>query len=440
MKNNKLICYDYCIIGGGLAGKYLYSKLKRYNTVFISSSKDTYINQDKNSPYRLDDYLGTKDTWREKATGLITYPDFSKDNLPIDAYTYSNLKEELMNELNISSMKKHIPEDIVEYNNNIAETLNISNPKYFDSTYDCNVGEPIYERSKYDEYWFNKKNLWEHLNDSPQEGYAEYFLLSDNNKAVELIVRDKDLSQRNIRSKKFILACHTAGCINIINRTLLKNIPNNSLIEYSGLGFSDHAQLSFGLCIKNIKMRRDLPPAMIYSDSKYGNIPYRIEIHNGPPLRHHTNYSALKYPEFEKLKESENFIRMSVVLELPSHWNSKIDFSFSSSGNYLVNYKINDVFSNYLKTIKPRIIKHIRERYLTNSNITILNSQDWYFSAHIGGGIFHSKLLNKNLALTFAQNVFVGSLGVMPSMGLYNPTFTLLVLCKYIINSILNHE
>jgi hypothetical protein len=241
--------YDICIIGSGIIGKYLAHHLRGRKVAWVSGRNKSYISTGE---YKLGNYLGTQDTWAERATGLISFPSV-KDikQFPFTVDQYCNYADQLKEELtlkNLATLKK-----LPEYKTFIGELESIFPEKkmrYFWSSHQSTLGPSFSERLSYDRYWLSQKLQWFKSTFEPDYCDADFFL-TQANKATALVGKDKNGTLFRIEAKHFIVACHTPGTIALLDKTFAKNKVANR--KFLGRYFSDHAQISFGALFQTLQ-------------------------------------------------------------------------------------------------------------------------------------------------------------------------------------------
>ncbi|MGZ5440339.1 MAG: hypothetical protein ACXW4P_03840 [Thermoanaerobaculia bacterium] len=422
---------DFCVVGGGVAGRYLIGRLDAAGAHcrWLSAPHVDY-RAIRPTRYDIQANLGIADTWQERATGLISYPtEGDLAQLPMAPVTYKRIADRLRTELGVRATSDVTASEDREYLARLAISFRLNNARIMDSTHRP-VAEPppIGDREAYDAYWMQQRQQWVFTSRAPAVGWATR-LVTGRGRAAALQYLDGGGVRREIRANTYILACHTPGVISLLDRTLRGSSERLAALRANvGARFLDHPQLSFGVILHDLQVRRDLPPVVVYSDEA-ADFPYRIEVHNAPPrtalvehsLRHHTSLSAGDY--------HRHFLRLAMVFRVPESLLPRLRVRPSRGRS--VHYRLDADFAIALRPLAEDAVAVMLRRHLDTPRITLLNHHHpLHFAAHMAGGTNYDVCTDARYAVRGIGNVHIASLAVFPSLGLFNPTFSLLVVCE----------
>lgn len=421
--------YDYCIVGGGIVGKYIAYQLRDKNTVWVSGRHANWMSTDV---YQLRNYLGEKDTWQEKATGLISFPSSQDvEHFPFSRATYDLYQQELRAFLQLRSLEsvaQKLPYQSVTQV--LSEHFCQSKMNYFWSGHQCLEGPSFDTREPYEEYWAKQKPQWQFMEAQADDLQVDYLVI-EGTKAVAIVGRDGLGREKSIKARHFILACHTPGNIALINQTYAKYRLFTENIRSIGQYFSDHLQLSFGFLVPKIDIPRTTINSLCFQDYEIAGLRFRLEFHFAPP-RELLIYNCLqRLPEYRQEDFFHHFIRIVAIAEFPPMAESYLQLQ---AGN---RYRVSKQFTLHIHRLKTQLAKILKEQIFTDHSWVLLNRhQPLYFGGHLIGGTSFPYVLNEQLTMRDLANVSIGGSSAMLSGGLFNPTFTSLVFAQHLVNSL----
>ncbi len=419
--------YDICIIGGGIIGKYLADKLKGRNCVWISSEHTQYQSKEV---YKLDSYLGRKDTWQEKATGLISFPSAQDiEKMPFSSDQYEIYKQQLIDELAVYSLDFLLEDSRYRLvHQKLTQLFPGERLESFHAAHPVRQGPSFETREPYDRYWFEQKPKWAFMSGEPEEAHVDYLMLVGD-RAVAAVTTDRRGVQKVIEAKQFILAAHTPGNLGILERTYAY-YRRQSLV---GGQYSDHAQLSFGLLLPGTVIPRECISGAWFQDREVEGQRYRLEFHLAPPRQEMMELCLRRLPQFSQSDFFHNFFRMVAVAELPALPSMRLSVSGRNGNSYMLSKE----FYQQAQKSRTVLLKEVRKQFLTDSPIVLLNRHHpLYYGGHLIGGLSYPDQVDENLRLREITNISIGGSAVFPSAGLHNPTFTMLVMAKHLLRSL----
>lgn len=418
--------YDICIVGSGIVGKYLAHQLKGKNICWVSGRNSQLQSKGE---YKIENYLGEKDTWQERAAGIVSFPTPRDiESFPFDWQTYKQYQDELVGELQLQSLAslRQLP----EYQTFLGSLESIfldRQTQFFWNGYHPQTGPDFTDRETYDRYWWSKKPVWDFSPDISTFVQAQYFEI-DKNRAVVLVGMDAAGREVKISAKRYILATNTPGTLAILDRTYRHNgLRGRNLL---GRYYSEHAQTSFGLLVPSVKVPRTALYALCYQDREYQGLPYRLEFHMAPPKTDLLDKTQARMPAFTKEQFRQSFLRMTLVYYIPPMRSSRLHLK---SPDYQ-RVSANSVMLKSLKQQRNTLVAHVRQQFLSDNRVVVLNRHfPFYFAGHLTGGIAYPEMVDVNFNLKTLPNISIASSAVFPTNGLFNPTFATLACAKHIL-------
>ncbi|MBI4835803.1 MAG: hypothetical protein HY817_00930 [Candidatus Abawacabacteria bacterium] len=421
--------YDICIIGSGIAGKYIAWHLRHKSILWVSGQNPQYQSKGE---YKVEQYLGPKDTWQAYASGLISFLS-TKDlkSFPFHKDQYQLYQTELLRELKLVNFASFYSSARYKgFTNTLESIFPESQMHYFWGRQPENVDTAFQYREDFEKYKKDHQLLWPFSHDASEYLHAQYFVVS-NDKISELVGTDKHGKKISIKAKHFIIACHVPGSIALLLRTYAFNRirPHDALGRY----FSDHAQTSLGILLPKTVVPRTTIPAFCYQDRQYQGIPFRLEFHVAPPIESLIERTRIRLKILSGQEFTDHFMRLVVVYNLPPLLGSCLKVR----GRDYRQINPSPIFLSTFRRQRKVIMSYIRTQFLTDNRLVLLNRHfPFYFAGHLTGGVTFPEMVNENLQLHNWPNISIASTAVFPSNGLFNPTFTLLACAKHILASL----
>lgn len=421
--------YDICVIGGGIVGKYIVSKLLGKNIAWVSSCHPAYTTEQS---YQLAQHVGQKDTWKEKASGLISWPSREDiEQFPMTFEKWKNYEIELRKELDIRSLQQvGESEDYKASLHYLQKSFPQQSFQYFDAAHQTFSGPSFDYRQEYDHFWFQQKPKWTFLNLKPDVFHVERFTM-DKGKAISINGYNENGTYSSIQAKHFVVAGHVPGTLKILQNTYTAHRVDDREKDLLGRYFSEHAQLSFGvLCMKQ-QIPRTTLPAVCYQDHDIDGFRFRLEFHFAPPRRELVELCLRTMPGYSADHFVKHFLRIAVVMHMPCLYGTRLRFY---DGN---TYKISTLFYWLLRHNKQVLLDILQKKIFVNTDMQILNQKfPFYFGGHMTGGISFPFMVDNNFFLNTIPNVSIASSATFPTSGLFNPAMTLLVCAKHILSTL----
>lgn len=421
--------YDYCIVGGGIVGKYIAHLLRDTHSVWVSGHNPKLISHDS---YQLSAYLGTEDTWQEKATGLISFPaekDFSY--FPFSSEQYQKYRDQLVAELHINSLESvACSSQFNQFTHCIRSHFPDADLQYFYSGHHQLIGPEFNTREPYDHYWQSHKPQWPFLAAKPDFLQVEFLDVADN-KAKAIIGRNQFGQLTTIRARHFILACHTPGNLALIQQTYAKHRMYTEHMESVGSYFSDHLQLSFGFLIPEIAIPRTSLASLFFQDYEIEGLRFRLEFHCAPPRENLMRICLNRMSDYNQADFFHHFLRIVAIAEFPPMAQSQLQIL--SGGNYRVSKK----FSETMHRLRAKLLQHVKQVVFKNLPWPLLNRhQPKYYGGHLIGGLAYPVAIDSNLAMHDFINIHIAGSSTWQCGGLFNPTFTSLVFAQHLVENL----
>ncbi len=423
--------YDVCVIGGGIVGKYIASQLRGKKVMWVSSPHPQYISDQS---YKIAQYVGTKDTWQEKATGLISWPSRDDiDQFPIPFKQWQKYQNELRSELGIRSLmevgeaKEYKP--VIKY---IQAQFPQKPLRYLESAHQTFSGPHFAYREEYDQFWSGKKPKWSFLDLEPEIFRAECFNM-DAGRAISIHGYNKKGQRALISAKSFIIACHVPGTVQLLQNTYAAHKIEDEDKNWLGRNFSEHPQMSLGfLCLKH-EIPRTTLPAVCYQDYESFGFRFRLEFHFAPPRKELVKSCMRRFPEFTAEHFDKHFMRVVATMHIPNLHGSRIRFRFLDDNHY----KISSKFYWFLSLNKQILLDYIQRELLPKTELKLLNQHfPWHFAGHMSGGTALPFVVDDDFFLSTIPNIAIASSSVFPTNGLFNPTMTTLACAKHILSTL----
>ncbi len=417
--------YDICVIGGGIVGKYLASKLSGRNIAWVSSQHPEYFST---QPYKLSQHIGKTDTWQEKATGLISWPNAQDiEQFPIPDNQWRKYKGELGEELGIRSLQEVGEAPLYQSTMQcLQKGFARESLRYFESAHQVFTGPTFDYREEYDQFWSKQIPKWRFLSLKPDYFHAECFEL-DKGKAISIYGTDMQGNYTNIQAKQFIVAAHVPGTVQLLKNTYSQyRIRGKTAL---GRGFSDHPQLSFGFLCVDQKISRATLPSIGYQDYQWQDLRFRLEFHTAPPRKELVDACLKRFPQYTRAHFVKHFVRVVAIPHMPSLYGHKINFL--GAGRYTVSRSFYQWISHYMTVL----LSFLKEEVFVLNDWKLLNHHfPWHFAGHLSGGATFPNVVDEAFFLRNIPNVAIASSAVFPTNGLFNPTMTTLSSAKHIIS------
>ncbi len=424
--------YDYCIVGGGIVGKYLAHLLQGKNFAWVSGHNPLLTSAE---PYQLGQYLGKQDTWQEKATGLISFPSASDiATFPFSSTDYQGYQQSLINALGLHHLQPLAEDgDYRSYTQAISKYFAGTDLEYFWSGHTKFDGPSFDSREPYDHYWLAHKPQWDFLTGQPDFLQAD-FLNVNRNEAQALVGRDQNGQQKMIKARHFILACHTPGNIALVQNTFAKHRMFTEHMASVGQYFSDHLQLSFGFLALDLEIPRTTLASICFQDREINGLRFRLEFHNAPPRQNLIQICLERLPQYSQADFFHHFIRIVAVAEFPPMAKSQL---FLQSGG---RYALSKQFTTTMHKLRSKLDTYLKDQFLGQLPWIMLNRhRPMFYGGHLIGGLSYPVVLNDKLAMHDLPNVSIAGSSAWQNGGLFNPTFTSLVFAKHLAASLPNY-
>lgn len=421
--------YDYCIVGGGIVGKYIAYLLRDKHSIWISGNNPKLTSHDS---YQLSAYLGIDDTWQEKATGLISVPverDFA--NFPFSAEQYQQYQEKLFTDLEIKSLEATAhSHDFQFFTHYIQSYFPNTNLHYFYSGHKHFLGPKCDTREEYEHYWQGNKLQWAFLAAKPDFLQVEFLDIA-NNQATTVVGRDLTGKLTTIKAKHFILACHTPGNLALIQQTYAKHRMYTERMRSIGSYFSDHLQLSFGFLVPDLVVPRTSLASLFFQDYDVEGMRFRLEFHTAPPRENLMKICLNRMPDYNQADFFHHFLRIVAIAEFPPMAESQLQML--SGGQYRVSKK----FSETMHRLRAKLLQHLKQAMFKDLQWTLLNRhQPKYYGGHLIGGLTYPAVVDATLTMHDFTNVHIAGSTTWQSGGLFNPTFTSLVFAQHLVDAL----
>ena len=424
--------YDYCIVGGGIVGKYLAHLLKGKNIAWVGGHNALFTGAES---YQLGQHLGKQDTWQEKATGLISFPSVSDiTTFPFSAADYQGYQQALIRSLSLKNLDSLAKKTYYSpFAQAIAKQFAGVDLEYFWSGHP-NVEGPSFEsREQYDHYWQAHKPQWDFLGGQPDFLQAD-FLNVNRNEALALVGRNQQGQQKIIKARHFILACHTPGNIALVQNTFAKHRMFTEHMASVGQYFSDHLQLSFGFLAPDLKIPRTTLASICFQDREIDGLRFRLEFHNAPPRQNLVQMCLDRLPQYSQVDFFHHFIRIVAVPEFPPMAKSQL---FLQSGGC---YSLSKQFTATMHKLRSKLDRYLKDELFAQLPWIMLNRhRPMYYGGHLIGGLSYPGVLDDKLALHDLPNVSIAGSSAWQRGGLFNPAFTSLVFAKHLVASLPNY-
>ncbi len=421
--------YDYCILGGGIVGKYLAHLLQGKNIAWVSGHNPLLTSSES---YQLGSYLGKQDTWQEKATGLISFPAAADiATFPFSLEAYQSYQHELIASLalrhlqSLGSKPTYLP-----FTQAISKQFPGAALQYFWSGHTQLEGPSFENREPYEYYWQTQKPQWDFLVGKPDYLQAD-FLNVNRNEAEALVGRDENGQQKVIKARHFILACHTPGNIALVQNTFAKHRMFTEHMAAVGQYFSDHLQLSFGFLAPDLEIPRTSLASICFQDREVDGLRFRLEFHNAPPRENLIQTCLSRMTQYSQADFFHHFIRIVAIAEFSPMAKSQL---FLQSGG---RYSMSKQFIATMHHLRAKLDTYLMKELFAQLPWFMLNRhRSMYYGGHLIGGLSFPGVLNDKLAMHDFPNVSVAGSCSWQSGGLFNPTFTSLVFAKHLAASL----
>lgn len=415
---------DHCIVGDGIVGKYMSHLLRGKNTSLVSGQHPQY----ETSPqYPIDQYIGERNTWREKAAGIVSFP--SKQDVTDFPFTweqYQQYSRELISELGLASMASLADDPTISPAVQALQQMFPDTPmQFFWSGHKPPLGPSFTERAAYGKYWLSHKPTWPFLEQTkPIAQLQAQYLEVKNGMASRLVTTDTDGKVVNVDAEHYVLACHTPGTLDILRKTWNhNNLPSSDRL---GQHYADHPQTSLGLLLPGIDIPRTTLPAICYQDREYRGIPFRLEFHFTPPRENLVAKTRERLRQYTEEDFAKHFVRLAIVYHIPPKPEHKLIIHEKEA-------QISEAFLKTCEALRAQILPHVRD-LLKDQPVIVLNQHTpFYFAGHLTGGISYPHVVDKSFQLREIPNVTIAGCGVFPTSGLFNPVFSSLICAKHAV-------
>ncbi len=421
--------YDYCIVGGGIVGKYIAHLLRDSHSIWVSGHNPQLASHDS---YQLGSYLGTQDTWQEKATGLISFPS-ERDikGFPFSLDHYQKYEKQLLSELQIQSLKPVAHSKAFQpFTELIQSYFPNAQLQYFSTGHTKLLGPSFDTREPYDLYWQDHKPNWPFLSAKPDFLQVDFLDIA-HEQATAVVGRDQFGRSTAINAKHFILACHTPGTIGLIQQTFAKHRMYTEHMQSIGSYFSDHLQLSFGFLLPEMVIPRTGLASLFFQDRDIDGLRFRLEFHSAPPRENLVQVCLNRLPELSQADFFHHFLRIVAVAEFPPMANSRLQLL---SGGH---YRVSKQFSEAIHRLRTKLLQHLKQVVFKDLGWRLLNRHHQkYYGGHLIGGLTYPAVVDETLTMRDFSNVHVAGSSTWQSGGLFNPTFTSLVYARHLVESL----
>jgi choline dehydrogenase-like flavoprotein len=330
LENNKNLIYDVCIIGAGLSGQIVASKINNKKIIIVDSGKISFSKDVQNLNYIEMGGLGFRENNTNRVRQLGGSANMWANQLMyLDKYEIEDrnwLGENLSWPLSYDELKKNYSEVIRNIHGKTLENpFNNVDDKFFFSVLEneflneknisfvnCmwpNKVEKYNINSKFTKKIIHNKNI-----DFISNFTATDFIINENKEKLTEIFFQSESKKISIKANIFVLACGAIENARILlnNKLKFKILDNKNLGKY----FMDHVKVDLGY----IRSKKKLPLSILLG-IKYHNFDLR-----------------------KCIKVSENFQKKKAILSCHSYINP----IYEESEEIL--------FLNFLKEIK-KIIK-----------------------------------------------------------------------------------
>jgi len=386
LENNKDLTYDVCIIGTGLSGQIVASKIKNKKIIMIDSGKTEFseeaqtlnnlemngINFRENYTTRVRQLGGSANLWANQLMYLEKYEieerNWLGENLswPI---SYEELKKNYSETIN-DIFGKNLINPYGEVNdknffsiieNEFIKEKNIS----FKNSMWPNKVEKFNLNSKFTKKILNMKHI-----DFIENFTATEFMVNENTKNLKEVIFQSENKKITIKANTFVLACGAIENARILlnNQTKYKILDNNNVGKY----FMDHINLDLGF----LKIKKKLPLSILlgmkfknYDLRKYIKISEDYQEEKGILSCH--SYLDPTYDESDKvlfddfLKEIKKIIKFNGIPWLKLN---KINFKKTFEQLY---FNIPPQLSNSLINSSLRSLLSRKNNYLSFNKLKI---------------------------------------------------------------------
>ncbi len=273
LENNRNLTYDICIIGSGLSGQIVASKIKNKKIILIDSGKIEFnkevqnlnklemngINFRKNFTNRVRQLGGSANMWANQLMFLdkheIEERKWISENLSWP-FSYNELKKNYSETLNdIYGHTLDDPFKQVENNNffSIIENqfLNEKNVLFARSMWPNKV-EKFNFTSKFTQKILNDKNL-----DFISDFTATELKINEDAQKLDKVIFQSDNKTISVKADTFVLACGAIENARILlnNQSKYKILINNNIGKY----FMDHINIDLGF----LNTKKKLPLSIL---------------------------------------------------------------------------------------------------------------------------------------------------------------------------------
>lgn len=386
LENNKSFIYDVCIIGSGLCGQIVASKIKNKKIILIDSGKVDFnkevqdlnylemngINFRENFTNRVRQLGGSANMWANQLMFLDRYEIEERkwlgENLswPI---SYDELKKnyyETISDIygkNLNDPFKHINDNnyfsIIE-----NEFFNEKNISFVNSMWPSKV-EKFNLKSKFTQKILKKKNL-----DFISDFTATNFTINENIETLNEIMFQSDNKNISIKANTFVLACGAIENARILlnNQSKYKILANNNIGKY----FMEHINLNLGFLKSKKKLPLSILFGMKYKDydlKKYLKISEDYQKEKGIMSCH--SYLDPVYEENDKilfdnfLNEIKKMFRLSGIPQLKFN---QINFKKTFEQLY---FKLPPQISNSFMNSLLRLMLSKKNNYLSINKLNV---------------------------------------------------------------------
>jgi hypothetical protein len=421
--------YDYCIVGGGIVGKYIAHLLRDTHSIWVSGHNPQLTSRDN---YQLGSYLGAQDTWQEKATGLISFPtERDIKNFPFSHDCYLKYEKLLLSELQIQSLESVANSATFHQFTQFIQAHFPDVPLQYLSTGHTKLVGPSFDtRQPYDQYWQDHKPNWPFLVARPDFFQVDYLEIA-HNQATAIVGRDQLGKSTAIKAKHIILACHTPGTIGLIQQTFAKHRMYTEHMQSVGSYFSDHLQLSFGFLLPKMTIPRTSLASLFFQDREIDELRFRLEFHSAPPRENLVQFCLNRLPELSQADFFHHFIRIVAVAEFPSMAQSRLQILGGGQ------YRVSKQFSETMHCLRTTLLHHLKHVVFKDLDWQLLNRhQPKYYGGHLIGGMTYPAVVDETLTMRDLSNVHIAGSSTWQSGGLFNPTFTSLVFARHLVESL----
>ena len=284
LENNRDLIYDICIVGAGLSGQIVASKINNKKIIIIDSGKISFSKDVQNLNYiemgglkfredftnRVRQLGGSANMWANQLMYLDKYEiedrDWLGENLSWPL-SYDELKENYSEVIrNIHGKCLENPFNQVDNNYFFSvlekQFLNEKNISFANCMWPNKV-EKFNINSKFTKRIIHNRNI-----DIISNYTATNFLINENNEIINEIIFQSESKKISIKANIFVLACGAIENARILlnNKLKFKILDNNNIGKY----FMDHVNMNLGY----IKSKKKLPLSILLG-MKYHNFDIR---------------------------------------------------------------------------------------------------------------------------------------------------------------------